>query len=627
MQESLRLSAHVLATRKSELPSQLTGRLLAFGQADIRRLLQQAAEWRNGPWLKPLTPDLNPPGSSLVGTFTDPAVMINAVGITPDGDTVILATDEFNDSGAPPALKVWRVHTAEPPATLCQSRVTALAVSPDGSALASAADDRTVSIWSLAAAGNQPLHVPAELSDSVTALAFVKDATRLMLVYESGRVQLWRLTSEPPELLRDSDLGEDFRRQELPGSKPVAVAPEANAAFTGTGFISADTWHMWDIGEKRLILSSRAHGFKKIAVTPDAARLIWGETTVEVWDRRDEVSQPVLTLPGHGYLITALAITPNGRRAVSASFNELRVWDLDPRRVSAVPFGRGVFIGEIVVTADGKQAVALHEDDNLRLWELTRRQLVRSVKLSMRGAGILAATDDGRLIIGSAEGLYSYDLASGEMIPKSSTPRAGRCVAVTPDHARALSAAPDGRLVVWEVETGHVLHTLDAVFNPLSGSVALFPDGKRAVVSSDNSLVVWDILSGVPVNTLNGHTWFIDALAVGLTPAGIRIISGSRDKTVRIWNPDRADPLLTLVGHTYTVGGVAVLPGGLQLISCGDNSLRVWDILTGRCEATFTADTSLIKCACAPDGKIIVVGDLAGQVHFLEYVGTGRLSC
>lgn len=141
------------------------------------------------------------------------------------------------------------------------------------------------------------------------------------------------------------------------------------------------------------------------------------------------------------------------------------------------------------------------------------------------------------------------------------------------------------------------------------------------VISSDHSLIIWDIRSGQPVRTLNGHTWFIDSLAVGLTPGGIRIISGSRDKTVRVWDPDRTEPVLTLDEHTYTVSDVGILPGGRQLMSCAlDNSLRIWSMITGQCETTFTADSSLIKFRCTPNGNMIVAGDMAGQVHFLEFV-------
>ena len=623
VQTALQLSSHVLATRKNELPSQLTGRLSAFEHDEIRRLLEQAAGWRNASWFKPLSPDLIPPGSPLVATLAEPAGGINAAVITPDGGTVIFAVKGGRDAEAPPVIKLWRIDTADEPLTLSTARVSALAVSPDGSTLAWAADDHTVSVRPLSAGSGPPLRMLAELPGSVLALAFVKDSAHLMLVYESGRVQWWDLAPDSPALIREVDTGIDFQEIRSTDSKTPAVAPEANVIFTRTGFIFADAWHAWDIDEKRLIQSSRAPAFDLLAASADATRLICGGSeSLEVWDRSGGVSRSIMTLPGHGYVNTALSITPNGERAVSASYGELRVWDLDPNRVSSVPSGRGNFVEEMAVTRDGGHAVALHQDRTVRLWDLATRQSVRSFKLPTYNVSILATTDDGRVILGDEQGLHSFDVASGEMTSEVSSPAAGTCVALTPDGSRAVTATDDEQLLFWEIETGRVLHILDADFSTLAGAIAFFPEGTRAAVSSGYNITIWDLVSGQQVKTLEGHTYYIDELDVIPTTAGIRIISGSRDRTVRVWDQDRGEPLLTLVGHTYTVSGLGVMPGGLRLFSCGDTTLRIWDLTSARCEVTFTADTSLTSCACTPDGKVFVAGDLAGQVHFLELVST-----
>ncbi len=134
--------------------------------------------------------------------------------------------------------------------------------------------------------------------------------------------------------------------------------------------------------------------------------------------------------------------------------------------------------------------------------------------------------------------------------------------------------------------------------------------------------MVWDLASGQPLHTLTGHTWYIDSLAVSETPAGWRIASGSRDTTVRIWDPERTEPLFTFTGHTYTVGDVKALAGGQRIISCcSDGTLRLWNMLTKQQEVMFTTDSKLVCCACSPDGKTFVVGDLTGRMHFFEMVG------
>lgn len=65
--------------------------------------------------------------------------------------------------------------------------------------------------------------------------------------------------------------------------------------------------------------------------------------------------------------------------------------------------------------------------------------------------------------------------------------------------------------------------------------MAITPDGGRAVSgSSDKTLRVWDLKSGQAVRTLNGHTGSVNAVA--LTPDGLRAVLGSDDETVRVWD-------------------------------------------------------------------------------------------
>jgi WD40 repeat protein len=64
-----------------------------------------------------------------------------------------------------------------------------------------------------------------------------------------------------------------------------------------------------------------------------------------------------------------------------------------------------------------------------------------------------------------------------------------------------------------------------------------------------------------------------------------------------------------------TADGQRVISGSL------DKTLKVWDLETGNCIATFTADAAIFCCAVTPDGRTIVAGDVSGRVHFLRLEG------
>ena len=65
------------------------------------------------------------------------------------------------------------------------------------------------------------------------------------------------------------------------------------------------------------------------------------------------------------------------------------------------------------------------------------------------------------------------------------------------------------------------------------------------------------------------------------------LASGSRDKTIKVWDVSVGVCLFTLIGHDNWVRGLAWHPGGKYIISCSDDkTIRVWDITNKRLSKT-----------------------------------------
>jgi WD40 repeat protein len=62
------------------------------------------------------------------------------------------------------------------------------------------------------------------------------------------------------------------------------------------------------------------------------------------------------------------------------------------------------------------------------------------------------------------------------------------------------------------------------------------------------------------------------------------------------------------------------LDGKRVISGSRDKTLKVWDLETGAVLAEFTADGQNCACAISADGKTIVAGDWLGRVHFLSYL-------
>ncbi|KAK3807349.1 MAG: hypothetical protein J3Q66DRAFT_392643 [Benniella sp.] len=136
-------------------------------------------------------------------------------------------------------------------------------------------------------------------------------------------------------------------------------------------------------------------------------------------------------------------------------------------------------------------------------------------------------------------------------------------------------------------------------------SCAFSPDGKSLAISIDNcSTIAPDIeiysttgqlVGEMAIQTFEGHN--DPVLKVVYSPDGNTIVSGSEDRTARIWIVESGQCQLILTGHTDKVNCVAYSPCGDQVASASDDkTIRLWDPNTGDCSRVLSGHEKGVLC-------------------------------
>jgi WD40 repeat protein len=292
-------------------------------------------------------------------------------------------------------------------------------------------------------------------------------------------------------------------------------------------------------------------------------------------------------------IITSLAISPNTIRIVGGSYRKILIWSLKSKEIICnleESQQHSHWILSVAISPDGNILVSGSADKTIKLWDLNKGNLIRTLP-----------------------GHSSWVTA----------------VAITADGKNIISGSTDKSIKIWDLNTGELIETLKDE-KKLSSvlSLCLTPDQKM-IVSGDtnNQITLWDLKTGQLLRSLEGHSDWIQALTV--TSDNTTLISGSRDGMQKVWQSSTGHKNISKVksrlaqGLLDTAFTVSLLWHGsislpitvawllIKVVTFRKNNFHILSdkpIKTIECINSYNQDNSINCLNFDPNKKLIVIG-------------------
>ena len=242
------------------------------------------------------------------------------------------------------------------------------------------------------------------------------------------------------------------------------------------------------------------------------------------------------TLVGHGGPVMDAAVSPDGRFALTGSFdNSVGVWTLGSDEVIWLE-GHEAAVKSVVFLGDGRAASG-GDDFAIEIWDTATGQHIRRLEGHK----------------GQVNGL-----------------------AVSPDGTRLASAAWDGSIRLWDIGTGDTLAVMDGHSSSVS-DVVFAPDGSLVYsASADGTIRTWDVTTGQEKRLLIKHGFGVNKLLMG----DGWLAYGAVDGGTRVIDTTTDDLLADLTLERRPILSMALSPDR-SLMAVGDGEGFVMTVSTG----------------------------------------------
>ena len=307
--------------------------------------------------------------------------------------------------------------------------------------------------------------------------------------------------------------------------------------------------------------------------------------------------------------LSLLLAAESARMSPSPTAEDALLQALLTSRVRSV-YDAGTPVGALAISPDGAKLAFASEGGRVSVRESSSGDEVASTEVGAHGRA--SFSDDGRLVVvrgeaGPASVVDAFTGASACELDEG-RPQAGAMF-----EGEVVVTVRNGLASTWDPRSCERVRAIGRV-GATAVTIVSSPRGDRVAFLSGPEARVVDVTSGRTRARLR-HPGEITSLA--FSEDGTRVVTGGRDKLVRVWNGRTGRLLHQLEGHSGQVLDVAMTPLGTEVASAStDGTARIWDVASGEFLAPLFGHVNFVRTVdFSPDGLSVVTASDDGTAR------------
>jgi RNA polymerase sigma factor (sigma-70 family) len=322
--------------------------------------------------------------------------------------------------------------------------------------------------------------------------------------------------------------------------------------------------------------------------------------------------------------VSALALSPDGKRLAIGSWGEVRLLDASTTAVVGTWAVRNDSVTQITFTPDGKTAALRYQGKSIDLWDVARGKKRHTLEGHTGNVFTFAFAPDGKTLASGAwkdPNVRFWDVATGKQVRAFAVATDVLGVAFAPDGKTLATCGNGSRLRFWDPATGKRLRESPPRHGNGITDLHYLPGGKVLVSRFGMKVRAWDAQSGKMLRESEGGHRSMAHLAV--SPDGrLLATSWGGPHTFDLWDAGTLKFHRAFEGHRNQVTCLAFAADGKTLFSGAEitgDRLTEWDLATGKVARELGKDPSGAKdLALSPDGRFLAACDTDSSICLYE---------